>query len=532
MPTNKTLGLSVLTGLLLSLSWPTYGFVGLIFFGFLPLLIVFHSLRAHKPKRVLLSSFGWAYLSFFIFNIITTNWLYFASSFGMWFAVLANSALMAMVFLVYQFIALRTTNRNALIFLIALWIGFEKMHLHWDLAWPWLNLGNAFSENINWVQWYEYTGTFGGTLWVWIVNMLVFNAYLRWKAKTFSNFTQPVSILAVIVIPIFISFVVKSQYDTFEDSSEIIVLQPNIDPYTEKYYTSNQKISDNLFDLITLQKPTKDALVIAPETVYAKSIELSRFQSSEANRFSARLHRAYPEISLLSGVSMYELIRNQDLITPQSNFLKEGVWYNDFNSAFFKKRNQPLEFYHKSKLVVGVEYFPYKSVLEPILGNVMLDLGGTIAIKTTQEDRSVFKVNDNLKVAPIICYESVFGEFVTGYVKNGATVLGIITNDAWWNNTQGHKQHFSYAKLRAVETRRSVARSANTGISGFIDPIGNVIEKSNYDERISLKSSVPISTKMTFYVQHGDYIARIAYFFILFIGIFAIIKHKRTGIKR
>jgi apolipoprotein N-acyltransferase len=179
-----------------------------------------------------------------------------------------------------------------------------------------------------------------------------------------------------------------------------------------------------------------------------------------------------------------------------------------------------------------VEYFPYKSVLEPILGNVMLDLGGTIAIKTTQEDRSVFKVNDNLKVAPIICYESVFGEFVTGYVKNGATVLGIITNDAWWNNTQGHKQHFSYAKLRAVETRRSVARSANTGISGFIDPIGNVIEKSNYDERISLKSSVPISTKMTFYVQHGDYIARIAYFFILFIGIFAIIKHKRTGIKR
>jgi apolipoprotein N-acyltransferase len=154
-------------------------------------------------------------------------------------------------------------------------------------------------------------------------------------------------------------------------------------------------------------------------------------------------------------------------------------------------------------------------------------MGGTIARKTTQDERSVFEVTEDLKIAPIICYASVFGEYVTGYVKNGATVLGIITNDAWWNDTQGHKQHFSYAKLRAVETRRSVARSANTGISGFIDPLGSVIERSQYNEKISMKSTVPVSTKMTFYVKHGDFIARIAYFFILFIGIFAIIKHKR-----
>ena len=157
----------------------------------------------------------------------------------------------------------------------------------------------------------------------------------------------------------------------------------------------------------------------------------------------------------------------------------------------------------------------------------MIDLGGTVSTKTTQEERHVFEVNQKLIIAPIICYESVFGEFVTGYVNNGATVLGIITSDAWWENTQGHKQHFSYAKIRAIETRRSVARSANTGISGFISPLGTVLKKSKYNERTSLKSSVPISRKMTFYVKHGDYIARIAYFFILFIGIFAVIKHKR-----
>jgi len=527
MSSYKNLLFSILSGVLLSLAWPTYGFAGVLFFGFVPLLIAFKSLRDQLTKRIYLKSFGLAYITFFIFNIVTTNWLYFSTAFGMWFAVLANSALMALVFLIYQFIAIRTNRRNSIIFLIALWIGFEKMHLHWELAWPWLNLGNAFSENIDWVQWYEYTGTFGGTLWVWLVNALVFNAYLKWKEKQFNGIKHTAVIVSFIVVPLLISYLVKAQYTDFEETSEIVVLQPNIDPYAEKYNTSNKAISVSLLKLVEDITPQKDALILAPETVFAKGIEINRFSMSEARKFNDNLFAKYPQVSLLSGVSLYEIIRSEDQITPQSNVLREGIWYNDFNSAFFAEADKPIEFYHKSKLVVGVENFPFKPLLEPVLGNVMLDMGGTIATKTTQKERSVFKVNEDLIIAPIICYESVFGEYVTGYVNNGASVLGIVTNDAWWGDTQGHKQHFSYAKLRAVETRRSVARSANTGISGFIDPLGSVILKSKYDEKISLKSRVPLSTKKTFYVKHGDYIARIAYFFILFIGIFAMIKHKR-----
>lgn len=89
-----------------------------------------------------------------------------------------------------------------------------------------------------------------------------------------------------------------------------------------------------------------------------------------------------------------------------------------------------LQKYYKSKLVVGIETFPFKPILEPLLGNIMLDMGGTISVKTTQEERSVFKANDQTKVAPIICYESVYGAYVTGYIKNGADFLAIITNDA------------------------------------------------------------------------------------------------------
>lgn len=524
----KYLGLTILSGLLLSLSWPTYGFAGLIFFGFVPLLIVFYKLREKNTKRLLLESFGWAYLSFFTFNIITTFWLYYSTAFGMWFAVLANSALMALVFFLYQFIAKRTTNRNSLVFLLALWIGFEKLHLQWEFSWPWLNLGNVFSENIDWIQWYEYTGTFGGTLWVLVLNLFIFNMYLKMQSKELKLKRNMIGIILLLIVPIAISYIIKAQYSAYEGKAEVIVLQPNIDPYSDKYYTTDVQVADNLKELINQQSPEGDVLILSPETVFANGNYLSRFPSSPALRFSNEIIAKYPDVSIMNGISMAEIVRDTTKIKSQTNYHPKGFYYNDYNSAFFVKKDHNPQFYHKSKLVVGVENFPYQSFLKPILGDVMIDLGGTVAMKTTQDQRSVFEANEKLKVAPIICYESVYGEFVTGYVNNGATLLGIITNDAWWGETQGHKQHFSYAKLRAIETRRSVARSANTGISGFISPLGEVIKKSEYNERTSLKASVTLNSELTFYAKYGDYIARMAYFLILFIGIFAILKHKRS----
>ncbi len=113
------------------------------------------------------------------------------------------------------------------------------------------------------------------------------------------------------------------------------------------------------------------------------------------------------------------------------------------------------------------------------------------------------------KIAPVICYESVFGEYVTGYVKNGAEALFIITNDGWWKNTNGYKQHLFYASLRAIETRRPVARSANTGISCFIDIRGKRIAETKWWTQDVLKGAIIPETRITPYVKYGDYLLRI-----------------------
>jgi apolipoprotein N-acyltransferase len=114
------------------------------------------------------------------------------------------------------------------------------------------------------------------------------------------------------------------------------------------------------------------------------------------------------------------------------------------------------------------------------------------------------------KIAPVICYESVFGSYVSDYIKKGAEAIFIITNDGWWKNTNGYKQHLSYASLRAIETRRPVARAANTGISCIIDIRGNRKKETEWWTQTVIKGEIFPETRMTFYVKYGDYILRIS----------------------
>ncbi|MBC8047241.1 MAG: apolipoprotein N-acyltransferase, partial [Fimbriimonadaceae bacterium] len=117
---------------------------------------------------------------------------------------------------------------------------------------------------------------------------------------------------------------------------------------------------------------------------------------------------------------------------------------------------------------------------------------------------------DSVCVATVICYESIFGEYITRYINNGANVIFIITNDGWWGNTDGHIQHYMYAKLRAIETRKCIARSANTGTSCFINQRGDVSMETEWETDAVLNKTIYINDIKTYYTKHGDYPARIA----------------------
>jgi apolipoprotein N-acyltransferase len=186
-----------------------------------------------------------------------------------------------------------------------------------------------------------------------------------------------------------------------------------------------------------------------------------------------------------------------------------------------------FEIYHKSKFVPGAEALPTYLFF---LNGWFDSFGAANGSYTPQDERAVFKTfNRSYAVAPAICYESIFGEFMAEYVRRGANMIAIITNDGWWGDTPGYRQHENYARLRAIETRKWVLRSANTGISCFIDPTGTIIDPQPWDKKTSIKMDIPTNSQQTFFVKHGDLISRIAILAAILIiiwNIWTIIKRK------
>ena len=514
MTFNKNpLLLSVISGLLLTLSWPVGGLSLLIFVGLIPIFFIEDRIANDPYKLKKLRFFFLAYLSFLIWNVGTTWWIINSSVFGMFFAILCNTLFYSLLMLLFQWSKKRLPLRTAYIFLITLWIAFEKFHLEWDFSWPWLNLGNVFSEDIHWIQWYEFTGAFGGTLWVLIVNIGLFEALKHHLPNTKNTiWIQKLSPwLVAIAIPIVVSLYLFQREEKITPTQEVLLLQPNVDPYTEKYDNENDHYVKLLTQMTADEISDETGYIFTPETYFGAGMGASMedFKNTPLHDRLDSLLTQHPKIQLITGIQSYKIYYTNEEPTPTANFIRDNIWVDFYNSALKMQYQQESEFYHKSKLVVGVENMPYKSFFKPILGEFLLDLGGTVSSRAIQEDRDVFEQPHlQLKVGPVICYESIYGEYVTEYVRNGAQFLGIITNDAWWGNTPGHRQLLSYARLRAIENRRSIVRSANTGISAIINAKGEITKKLPYNTKGVLKGKFAPQDKITFYTQYGDYIAR------------------------
>ena len=146
----------------------------------------------------------------------------------------------------------------------------------------------------------------------------------------------------------------------------------------------------------------------------------------------------------------------------------------------------------------------------------VIELGGYFGSYGVQKERSVFHSSDSgIRIGTAICYESVYGNFYREFILKGANVMSIITNDGWWLNSPGYKQHLWFDKLRAIETRRSIARCGNTGVSALINQKGDIVSQTKWWSRGWLKGTLSLNEKITIFVKYGDYIGRAAYYSML-----------------
>lgn len=542
----KYILLTLISAMLLSVSWPTYGVPFFIFIALVPLLMMEHSVsKFSKFKRKSWVVFGLSYLCFIIWNIVTTGWLYGSknpdgshSLLAVVFPVLVNSFLYSLVFQCYHWYKNAQGSYWGLAFLVAIWMSFEKFHMNWELTWPWLNLGNVFSEYPKLIQWYDTLGATGGSFWILLINVLIFYTIRTWEAgRKRKDLIRNVSIVSVLVIvPMVISLV---KYHTFDEKPtgqvNVLLLQPALDPYAEKYSKDSITIVNDLLTLAEQNSNVKIDYYIAPETAVPGrgSISETAFEKNGLLNQVKGFLTQHPGSVFATGISSHRYYYSKENLPKEAYQLNPGLWVESYNSAIQLVPNQKVEVYHKGKLVPGVEIFPYMSVLKPLLGDAMLNMGGTIASLGTDQERVAFSNPYNKgKIAPIICYESIYGEFVTDYVKKGANFLAIMTNDSWWGVTEGHKQLLSYAKLRAIETRREIARSANSGISAHIDAKGEVAEDTFYGDKTALFAKINLYEKETFYVKSGDLLTRFSIFSLGFLLFYYLINWFQNKIRK
>ncbi len=510
------------TSLFFGLAWCSTWFGWLLFVSIIPLLlIVQHCIRFGK-RASFIDCFPYLFFALFLWNVLTIWWLSKAAFAAFFFVAFFNTSCLLVPWYVYYHMRKRAGMYVGYIALVASWLTLEYVHLaweSWELTFPWLNLGNGLAGLHAWIQWYCFTGILGGSLWILVVNLLLYH----WLAEAAKS---SLSCFALVLFPLGLSL---GMYYTHTENGtlvEAVVVQPNFDSYTEKAYGSPHfvpvsKQIERLLDLTHRHLTPNTSLVLWPESAVDCWLEEACIPNYLVVQPIIQFLEAHPNISLILGVSSFQ---QYGAIKRTKTAKKRKEHYVDyFNSVFHmrKSHNLNLDIYHKTKRLPGAEYIPYfhlfSTKMLQWIRQKFAEIGEIDPCLAQGNGSKVFVTERGVQIAPINCYESLYGAFVGSACQKGATLFAVVTNDGWWGNTPIYQHHFKYSQVLAVSHRRSLMRAANTGISGCINQRGDVLAATNRLKPTAVRQLVCTNDRVTFYSIHGDYIGQVAFWVFLFL---------------
>lgn len=450
--------------------------------------------------------FGWAALTFALWNAATVWWIGYATPVGPVAATLASTTLNTFAFMLYHTVAKKAPKALAYTVLVAAWIAAEYWYTVGEFSWPWLILGNGFSHEVWAVQWYEYTGVFGGSLWVLLCNILFFEA---WRHRR--DVRRWVAASAMLLLPTAVSLAIWGSWEQpDEGTARVTIVQPDVDCY-EKFHSDAERQERNIIDLLA-QVPADAQFVLLPETALPGYYWEPQIEGAFIDELVDTLRHRTPRALLVTGANTLRRYAAGAQTRTARPLYGQQSYYDIYNSALGLDTAGRRQIHHKGRLVIGVENTP--TVIFDLLRFLVIDLGGTLGQIGMGEHGTAF-THEGIALGPAICYEGLYGDFYGDFVRRGAQFMAIVSNDGWWGDTPGYRHLFTLSRLRAIEHRRAIARAANTGRSGFISARGDVGATLGWEERGVLTADVPLASRQTFYTRYGDYMGRIAEYVLL-----------------
>jgi apolipoprotein N-acyltransferase len=479
--------LSLLSGILLALSFPNFDLEFLAWFAFVPLL---YAAEGKGPLQGLMLGFVMGFVSF----LGTLYWIIVAvHTYGN--IPLVPSAMILLLLIGYLSLYPATfgffhrllQNRfgfQAIILLPLLWVALEYLRSFFLTGFPWDMLGHTQYLNLPFIQMADITGVYGLSFAILWVNVTIYLILHHWTKKVFPYREMLVAVMIVVGILVYgyIRMGKVDQQTSQQPPLKVGLAQGNIDQsikWDESFQKQTLKIYEDLSLRLGEEKPD---LIIWPET---------------ATPFFFQDAREYQPVVL-------NIPRNTGafLLFGTPTYKIEDRKVRHYNSAYLVSPDGDIAGkYDKIHLVPFGEYVPLMRFLF-----FVESLGEGIGNFRSGQEIFNFTLPRG-KFGVVICFEIIFPDLCRQFVKKGANFLVTITNDAWFGRTSAPYQHFNQAVFRAVENRVFVARAANTGISGFIDPKGKILKQGEIFKQEAINGTIRLMRERTFYTEYGDVFA-------------------------
>ena len=463
--------LTIISAILMGLSQQPWSLGFLAWFSLFPFFLIIEEQTTYKG--IFKYSFIWS----FIYHLIFFFWI--SDNIGLdsqilryLIMILVVLVLTINIFTIYGiYFYLKRKLNFSIISLPFIIVSIEYVRSLGFYGSAWNSLSYSQTDFLIISQIIEYTGIFGLTFWIVLLNVLILNLYSK------INFKNMFILVIVFLFPWILGSILKTNHKINGDKIKIKLIQPNI-ALEEK----RRSLRGSLNKLINLSNKSSNHiadLIIWPESsisgAFLKGGTYNSSLSSKMNNFLKN--------------SKFSLVAGADLRIDNKRY----------NSALLFKSDSIISIFNKQKLVPNVERTP------DIFNIIGLNIGfqSNISNFDIGNELTMFSV-DGINFASMICIESVFPDLTRKFVNQGAEFITYIVNDGWYPRNPQLDQHADRCIFRAIENRRYVARCANTGVTMVVDSYGNITEKIEFNKEGVLEAEIISSDKKTFYTKYGD----------------------------
>ena len=515
----------LLSSLLFYLAWMDFpGSPFFFFIAFIPLLLLAEPIagKVLKKRHYLLG----VYLSLVLWNLATLSWMAKLGMLNLILIAVIYSMMLLPPFYFYHR-AKRVSANFAYLLFVLCWFAIEFIHSNVMVGLPIQTLGYGLADYPSWIQWYEWTGVFGGSLWMLTINVLLFALWKHYRILNSPDRKKGLIALAVMIIPFGLSLLL--QRDTQQISGKRIktmAIHSNLDCYSEKYNMPVDSVLDYYYQLILADYNDSIDLVLLPENAVTSLDWVEGFYNGGNDRIN-NLKAFSQDLKLknfVAGGVAYELYEGRPEDNLLATYMESTQQYVLMYNMVLNIHRGKLNFRTKEKLVPFEETHPFPR-LKDFTTFLYNPLGGfTFSVRKGNRDN--ITINDSEKLGALICYESAYGNMTRRMVNKGAQLLSVMLNEGWYDSLEGSDKFEKFSTIRAIETRRYVARSSNRGISSIIDLNGKIIAKKSRSNDGAVIADIPLSREKTIYVRFGHWLIKGTFIFF-FVALFYLYFGKR-----